>query len=86
MLSRVVRLDDRGRLVLPRDLREAIGLREGSRLLVRLRDKSIIELIPLDELHARVMEVFRRKLREWREEDHEAARLIESLVSGSGDH
>ncbi len=84
MSSHVVRLDQRGRLVLPRDVREAIGLGEGSRLLVKLREDGVIELIPLDGLYERVSGVFRRKLRNWREEDHEASRLLEELVVRRG--
>ena len=84
MPSHVVRLDQRGRLVLPRDVREALGLNEGSRLLVKLREDGVIELIPLDSLYERVSSIFRRKLRNWREEDHEASRLLEELVVRRG--
>ncbi len=85
MSSRVVRLDQRGRLVLPRDVREAMGLDEGSRLLVKLREDGVIELIPLDGLYERVSSVFRKRLKDWREEDHEASRLLEEMVVKRGD-
>ncbi len=84
MSSHVVRLDQRGRLVLPRDVREALGLNEGARLLVKLREDGVIELIPLDNLYERVSSIFRRKLRNWHEEDHEASRLLEELVVRRG--
>ena len=84
MSSHIVQLDQRGRLVLPRDVREALGLNEGSRLLVKLREDGVIELIPLDNLYERVSSIFRRKLRDWSEEDHEASRLLEELVVRRG--
>ena len=78
-------MDDRGRLVLPREVREAVGLGAGSRLLVRLRSDGVIELVPFDRLYEKVTRVFRERLRGWREEEHEAYKLLEKLVAGRGD-
>ncbi len=66
-------------------MRETIGLGEGSRLLVRLRSDGIIELIPIERLYEKVSAIFQRRLKDWREEDHEASRLIKELVTGRGD-
>jgi AbrB family looped-hinge helix DNA binding protein len=80
--ARLVRLDSRGRLLLPREVREALGLREGSQLAVRVRSDGVIELVPVERLRERVAEAFRRRMKGWREEDHEATRLLEAMVGG----
>ncbi|ABM81267.1 AbrB/MazE/SpoVT family DNA-binding domain-containing protein [Hyperthermus butylicus] len=84
-MARIVRLDSRGRLLVPREVRDAVGLREGSRLLVRVRSDGVIELVPLDKLYERVAEAFRRKMKGWREENHEATRLLEEMMKRGAD-
>ena len=37
-----VRLDERGRITIPREVRERLGLRPGERLLVRVQGDSIV--------------------------------------------
>ncbi|AEM39618.1 transcriptional regulator, AbrB family [Pyrolobus fumarii 1A] len=79
-MQRVVRLDSRGRILLPREVREALGLREGSKIAIRVRSDNVIELVPLDKLYERVSRVFREKMRDWREEEHEATRVLEAVT------
>lgn len=76
----LVSVDDRGRVLLPREVRERLGIRGRDRLVLRLRSDGVIEMYRLEELRAAVEEVARRKLRGWREEDHEATRLLEVLA------
>ncbi len=39
-----------GRLPLPRELRESLGLRPGDQIELRLRDDGVVELVPEREL------------------------------------
>jgi len=81
----VVLVDERGRLVLPGALRKSLNLKGRSRVVLRLRDDGVVELIPLCKLRREVEEVFREKFRDWREEDHEASKLLRKMVTRIGD-
>lgn len=45
-----VQLGVRGRLVLPASVRKALGLQEGDRLVLRLREDGVIELVGAREV------------------------------------
>lgn len=45
-----VQLGVRGRLVLPAAVRKTLGLREGDRLVIRLREDGVIELVGAREV------------------------------------
>ncbi len=54
-LSVVVRVDSKGRIVLPKDIREKCGIKPGSRILVEVRGTNevllrVIERDPSEEL------------------------------------
>lgn len=76
----VVSIDERGRILLPKALRRKLDVRAGSKLLLRARDDGVIELIPLDRLVREVSRAFESKFRDWREDLHEASKLLESLT------
>jgi len=82
----VVRVDEKGRVTIPSTIRDAAGIKTGTKLLVRLREDGSIELIPLDKLYERVSKTFREKLGDWREEEHEATKLLNELVRRRGDN
>lgn len=79
-METVVVIDSRGRILIPSEVRKRLGIRGGSRLLVRVRDDNVIELVPLDKLFEEVSKIFEDRFRDWREEDHEASKLLEALV------
>jgi AbrB family looped-hinge helix DNA binding protein len=79
-MSYVAAVDDRGRILLPADVRRKLGLRKGSKLILRVAEGGRLEVVPLE----RVAEVFRRKFAGWREEDHEATAALLEMVKGSG--
>ena len=84
----VVRVDEKGRIVLPAEVRRALGVRAGDRVVVVVRGDGVAEVYPLARLLERVRRVFEEKLRGWREEEHEASKLLARLVvgrSGGGD-
>uniref|UniRef100_A0A7J3X8N6 AbrB/MazE/SpoVT family DNA-binding domain-containing protein n=1 Tax=Thermofilum pendens TaxID=2269 RepID=A0A7J3X8N6_THEPE len=80
----VVTVDDRGRVLLPVDVRRRLGLRKGSKLILRVVEGGRLEAIPLERELERVAEVFKRKFAGWREEDHEATTTLLGMVSSSG--
>jgi len=82
----VVRVDERGRVIIPSAIRDAAGIKTGAKLLVRLREDGSIELIPMDKLYERVSKTFREKLGDWREEEHEATKLLNQLVNQHEDN
>jgi len=76
----VVSIDERGRVLIPGEVRRRVGLKGRSRVLVRVREDGVIELIPLEKLFSEVSKIFEEKFRGWREEEHEASRILEDLV------
>jgi len=78
----VVKVDDRGRVLLPSEVRRRLGLRRGSRLLLRVTEDGRLEAIPLERELREVARVFEERFRGWREEDHEASRLLLEVVGG----
>jgi len=80
-------VDDRGRIVIPAEARRRAGLRAGSRVVVRVKGGGVVEIVPLDRLLEEVAAIFEEKLKGWREEEHEASRLLKEEVveGGAGD-
>ncbi|RLG84822.1 MAG: AbrB family transcriptional regulator [Thermoprotei archaeon] len=76
----VVSIDERGRVLIPGEVRRRVGLKGRSRVLVRVREDGVIELVPLEKLFSEVSKIFEEKFRGWREEEHEASRILEDLV------
>ncbi|GEM87995.1 AbrB/MazE/SpoVT family DNA-binding domain-containing protein [Meiothermus granaticius] len=50
VVQQAVQLGVKGRLVLPAGVRRALRLQEGDRLLLRLRDDGVIELVKAQEV------------------------------------
>ena len=80
----VVTVDDRGRILLPADVRRKLGLRKGSKLILRVAEDGRLEVVPLERELERVAEVFRRKFAGWREENREATAALLEMVGGGG--
>jgi len=76
----VVVIDERGRLVLPSVVRRKLGIKGRSRVLIRVRDDGILELYSLNKLYEEVSRVFEERFNGWKEEDHEASKLLSSLL------
>jgi len=79
-VSETVTVDEKGRLVLPKRVREKARIRANSRLVAEAKVEGRIELLDLDLLMRRAQEIGSRKLTGWREEDHEAAELLSRLM------
>ena len=83
-MSYVVVVDDRGRILLPADVRKRLRLKRGSKLVLRVLEDDRLEAVPLEKELEKVADAFRRKFAGWREEDHEATAALLKMVSGSG--
>ena len=78
----LVVLDEKSRLQVPAELRRKLGLGPRSRVVLRLRADGVVEMIPFERLWREAVEAAERLLGGWREEDHEASRLLSRLVAG----
>ncbi len=81
-MSYVVIIDDRGRMVLPAEVRRKLDIKKGSRVLLKVTSDSSAEIIVLDKLYEEVSKIFDEKFKGWKEEDHEASKMLEMMLSG----
>ncbi len=79
-MEMVATVDERGRLLIPGEIRRRIGLSGKTRVLVRVREDKVLEIVPLNVLLEDVRKLFDEKFRDWREEDHEASKLLQEMV------
>lgn len=79
-MSVTVTIDEKGRLILPKKVREKAGIKANTRLVAEVKGEGRIELFDPDLLMRRAQEVGSRKLAGWREEDHEAAEILSRLM------
>lgn len=84
-MSATVTLDKKGRLVLPKKVREKARIGLNRRLFARVAGEGHIELIDPDLLLRKAQEVGAKKLAGWREEDHEATELLTKLLEEHAD-
>lgn len=77
----VVSVDNRGRILLPLEVRRKLGLRKGSTLILRVTEDGRLEAVPLERELREIAEIFEVKFGGWREEDHEASKLLIKMVS-----
>jgi len=84
-MSYVVVVDDRGRILLPVGVRKRLGLKRGSKLVLRILEDGSLEAVPLEKELEKVADAFKRKLAGWKEEEHEATATLLKMVKGSGD-
>lgn len=58
-------LDKRGRIVIPAEARKRVDLKAGGRVVIRVRDDGVVEVVPLDKFFEEVSRVFEEKLKDW---------------------
>ena len=71
-----VKIDEKGRMVLPKRIRVKAGIRSGSTLLVEVKGQGIVELRDSTALLDKLQRVAVKKLTGWKEEEHKADRLL----------
>jgi AbrB family looped-hinge helix DNA binding protein len=70
-----VEIDSKGRVVIPRDVREQSGISAPSELVVSVEGEGRISLQSVEANLKNAQQIGRRKLGSWREELHEEDRL-----------
>jgi len=73
----VVKVDKKGRITLSRKIREKVGIDDEA--LIEVKHDSI-EIKPLKKNLKKAMEIAERKLKSWKEENHEAEKLLEEII------
>jgi len=76
----VVTINERGRIVLPSEVRRLLGIKGKSKVIIKVRSNGIIELIPFNKIYNEVARVFEEKFQGRKEEDQEASKLLFKLV------
>ena len=77
----VVTSDERGRIVLPAEVRQRLGIKGKRKVLLRVREDNVIEVTILNKLYHNVVKVFEDKFKNWKEENHEASKPLMEIVS-----
>ena len=75
-MSETASVDEKGRLVLPKKIREEAGIVPRSTLLVRISGAGRIELSNPDVLTQEAQRIGKKKLSGWREDEHEATSYL----------
>ncbi|MCJ7610413.1 AbrB/MazE/SpoVT family DNA-binding domain-containing protein [Candidatus Bathyarchaeota archaeon] len=78
-------VDEKGRLVLPKRIRDEAQIRARSKLVIRAIGEGRIELFDPDLLMRRAQDLGSRKLVGWQEEDHEASEVLKELAGSRAD-
>jgi bifunctional DNA-binding transcriptional regulator/antitoxin component of YhaV-PrlF toxin-antitoxin module len=81
-MSETVSIDEKGRLVLPKKIRQEARIGTKTKLVVRASGVGRVELSDPRVLTAQAQDIGAKKLSGWKEEDHEAtAYLLGSMKS-----
>jgi bifunctional DNA-binding transcriptional regulator/antitoxin component of YhaV-PrlF toxin-antitoxin module len=73
-------MDKKGRIVIPKDVRDAASINVPAKLLAIAKDKGKIELIRVDVEMKTAKAIAKRKFAGWKEEEHEADSLAIELL------
>jgi bifunctional DNA-binding transcriptional regulator/antitoxin component of YhaV-PrlF toxin-antitoxin module len=84
-MSATISLDKKGRLVLPKKVREAAGISVETELLARASGAGRVELSDPEVLRTRAREIGAKKLSGWVEERHEATGYLLGSVKKSNE-
>lgn len=79
-LSETATIDKKGRLLIPKRVRDIAKISPPIQAVVTVRGLGRIELIAVDAGMKKGREIARKKLAGWREEDHEADKIASQLV------
>jgi AbrB family looped-hinge helix DNA binding protein len=86
-MSETVSVDEKGRLVLPKKIREKAGIGVNVKLLAKATGAGRVELSDPRILIAQAQAIGTKKLAGWREEDHQATNyLLRSMKAKNETH
>ena len=79
-MSQTISIDEKGRIVLPKKVREKAGISVNAKLVAKASGVGRVELIDPKMLTLRAQEIGARKLGGWKEEEHRATTyLVKSM-------
>jgi AbrB family looped-hinge helix DNA binding protein len=81
-MAKAVVMDRKGRLVVPKDVREAAGIKAPASLVIEAEGEGRVALYSMEKKLERARQIGKKKLAGWVEEKHEATRFAERLVEG----
>lgn len=74
-MSIVVNIDKKGRIILPKEIREKAGIKTPGKILVFSKDKKV-EIAPVSSRLERAKKIASVKLSGWREDRHKGEELL----------
>lgn len=77
---KTVEIDAKGRLVIPKEVREQSGISAPSELLVTIEGVGKLSLQSAEAKLRKAQQIGRKKLKPWRERKHEEDRLAQRLA------
>lgn len=75
-LEATITLSSKGQVVIPKNLRDSVNLHDGERLLARVREDNVIELIPLKKSVEELFAIFPKSYEKNRIDDNELIRKM----------
>ncbi|MGI0080324.1 MAG: AbrB/MazE/SpoVT family DNA-binding domain-containing protein [Nitrososphaerales archaeon] len=81
-MAQSVTIDEKGRIVIPKEARERAGIKSRTKLSIEVRGPGIIQLRDYEIMTRAVQNVAMKKLKGWKEEDHKEDKLLFKLSKG----
>ncbi len=75
-MAKVVNLDKKGRIIIPKKIRERAKIRAPAKLLVLTKAPGHIEVVMVSEDLETSAKIASRKLKGWKEEEHKGEELL----------
>jgi AbrB family looped-hinge helix DNA binding protein len=75
-MATVVTIDQKGRMVIPKRLREKANIQVPEKLVMVPKEEGCIEIVQVEEDLKRAKRIAAQKLRGWREEAHHGEHLL----------
>jgi AbrB family looped-hinge helix DNA binding protein len=76
----VVSIDQKGRLAIPKNLREKVNIKVPGKLLIVPKENGRVELVQVEEDLKRAKEIASKKMKGWKEEEHRGEKLLSDMV------
>lgn len=80
-MAKVVNLDKKGRMIIPRKIMEKAKIKAPAKLLVLTKTPGHIEIVSVSEDLETSTKIASRKLKGWKEEEHRGEELLKGMKS-----
>lgn len=79
-MATVVTIDQKGRMVIPKRLREKANIHVPGKLVMVSKEEGCIEIIQAEEDLKRAKRIAAQKLKGWREEAHKGEQVLREII------